>query len=302
MKKISIMLAVLLVFGLDFAVGQSNSNSLIGTWTGNSLLGEVSFTFAADNTVTMRMMGYTISGTYAETRNNITMDFSVGQLGLLPSGNTLQARRNGNNLIIDGAVYTKSTQPSGPQTAAEYGERGAEYLEEDDYDRAIADFTQAIRLDPNEAVWYSLRGVAYFSKGDYDRAIADCNQAIRLNPNDARLYYIRGLAYINKGDYDRAIADLTEAIRLDPNNDVARRVRGDAYRLKGDLDRAMADYTSVINRNNNAPGSLTGRGLVYLARRDYNRAITDFEAALRIDSNNTEARNGLNEARRLRGN
>jgi Flp pilus assembly protein TadD len=45
------------------------------------------------------------------------------------------------------------------------------------YDRAIADFTQAIRLDPNNAKAYRERGLAYNNKGDYDGAIGDCTQA-----------------------------------------------------------------------------------------------------------------------------
>ena len=53
-------------------------------------------------------------------------------------------------------------------------------------------------------------------KGDYDKAIAECSGAIRLDPNYAEAYYKRGLAYGNEGDYDKAIADYTEAIRLDP--------------------------------------------------------------------------------------
>ena len=45
-------------------------------------------------------------------------------------------------------------------------------------------------------------------KGDYDRAIADFDQAIQLKPDYADAYYNRGIAYHDKGDYDRAIADL----------------------------------------------------------------------------------------------
>ena len=67
------------------------------------------------------------------------------------------------------------------------------------YEKAIADFTQAIRLDPSYASAYISRGVAYAGKGDYDRAIADYNQAIRLDPNYAPAYINRGVAYYNKG-------------------------------------------------------------------------------------------------------
>ena len=99
------MALLLLVFALGFASCQNNSNSLIGTWTGNApLIGETSYTFASDNTVTTRMLGITVSGTYTVSGNSITMRFSHG--GLVPLGD-LNARRNGDNLVIDGTVYTK---------------------------------------------------------------------------------------------------------------------------------------------------------------------------------------------------
>ena len=63
---------------------------------------------------------------------------------------------------------------------------------------------------------YCKRGAAYFDKGEYDKAIADCTEAIRLGPKHAKFYYNRGNAYGRKGEYDKAITDCTEAIRLDP--------------------------------------------------------------------------------------
>ena len=52
------------------------------------------------------------------------------------------------------------------------------------------------------------RGFAYQAdKGDFDAAIADYTKAIELNPEDADTYHIRGFAYADKGDFDAAISD-----------------------------------------------------------------------------------------------
>jgi tetratricopeptide (TPR) repeat protein len=51
--------------------------------------------------------------------------------------------------------------------------------------KAIDDYTQAIRLDPDNAAAYSNRGNAYYGKGDYQRTRADWEQALRLDPNNA---------------------------------------------------------------------------------------------------------------------
>ena len=58
-------------------------------------------------------------------------------------------------------------------------------------------------------------GVAYFKEGEYELAIAAFTEAIRLEPQNAVSYVFRGLAYQRKCDFDKTIADYTEAIRLD---------------------------------------------------------------------------------------
>ena len=122
--------------------------------------------------------------------------------------------------------------PARPEVAEAYYGRGCGYGEKGDYDKAIADYTEAIRLDPKFATAYYGRGVAYGEKGDYDKAIADYTEAIRLDPKLAEAYCSRGIAYANKGDYDKAIADYTEAIRLDPK--LADGVLQPGRRLRGE--------------------------------------------------------------------
>jgi tetratricopeptide (TPR) repeat protein len=147
-------------------------------------------------------------------------------------------------------------------------EQGIQKTNNSNYDGAIADFTQAIRLNPNDASYYRRRGYAYGSKRDYDRAIADFTEAIRLNPNSFIYYYDRGEAYYNKGDYDRAIADFTQTIQMDPNSTSAYHWRGATY---------------------------------HYGKRDYDRAIADYEAALRLDPNNADLKQNLENARQARG-
>src|SRR5260370_661859 len=99
---------------------------------------------------------------------------------------------------------------------AAYAYRGLAYRAKDDTDRAIVDYSEAIRLDPKYVIAFVSRGIAYPVKGDYDRAIADYNEAVRLDPKYALAFYGRGLAYHLTGDFDRAIADYSEAIAVDP--------------------------------------------------------------------------------------
>ena len=90
-------------------------------------------------------------------------------------------------------------------------------------------------------------------KGDKDRAIADYNEAIRLNPNDADAYYNRGNAWSDKGDNDGAIADYNEAIRLIPQFANAYYNRALYWEFKNDLAQALTDFRSFARLNPNDP-------------------------------------------------
>ena len=62
------------------------------------------------------------------------------------------------------------------------------------YDKAIADYGEAIRLEPKFAWASNNRGLAWSAKGVYDKAIADYGEAIRLEPKFAWASNNRGLA------------------------------------------------------------------------------------------------------------
>ena len=94
--------------------------------------------------------------------------------------------------------------------------RGSLYARNNAYDRAIADFNEAIRLEP-KASYFLNRGNAYNLKGDPDRAIADYNEALRLEPELAMAYNNRGVAWRDKGDRQRALADFKAAVEFDPD-------------------------------------------------------------------------------------
>lgn len=153
-------------------------------------------------------------------------------------------------------------------SAGEYFERAYQHQMAGNYDMAIADYTESIRLNPQDADAYNNRGYVYNDfKKMYDIAISDFNEAIRLNPQHARAYYNRGLAYHNKGDYDRAIADYDQAIRLNPQYAIAYANRGVAYEIKGDIDRAIADYDRALQINPNDEIARNNRELALRKKR-----------------------------------
>jgi len=119
----------------------------------------------------------------------------------------------------------------------------------EDYDGDIVYYTQSIQIDPNNANAYHNRGFAYYNKGNYDLAVADYTQALRINPNNPNnsfTYNNRGASYNNKGEYDLAIVDLDQSIQLNQNVANPYRHRAFAYMKKGNYLQARADVNKSL--------------------------------------------------------
>ncbi|MDR1830958.1 MAG: tetratricopeptide repeat protein [Candidatus Fibromonas sp.] len=191
--------------------------------------------------------------------------------------------------------------PSDPKAMAKAAyERGKVARDNKDHDKAIAEFTEAIRLDPNgdESYYFSRALLYYFPKKEYDKAIADYTEAIRIKPTFDLYYRSRGDCYKNMREYDKAIADYTEAIKVSPGNYRNYNSRGEIYKDKGDYDKAIADYTEAI-RFSPDYAQYYARGDGYLAKGDYTKAVADFKEALRLKPGMLYIEKKLEEALKL---
>jgi tetratricopeptide (TPR) repeat protein len=130
--------------------------------------------------------------------------------------------------------------------------RGNNYMKLGEYDKAIADYTQATEHFECDA--FNHRGIAYARKGEMDAALADfaraldaaeCIKFFELNLEPHSIRYNRGLALLNKGEFKLAIAELTACIKGKPNDVRPYRLRAKAYRKLGQTAEAQADEAMV---------------------------------------------------------
>jgi tetratricopeptide (TPR) repeat protein len=84
------------------------------------------------------------------------------------------------------------------------------------FDEAIADYTETIRIDDQHEMAYMNRAEIHVSQKRFAAAVADYTQAITINPESAMAFYNRGLAYRALGNEDEALSDYSNAIRLNP--------------------------------------------------------------------------------------
>lgn len=169
-----------------------------------------------------------------------------------------------------------------PRVPSAYNNRGYAAAGTGDLAQAIADYTEAIAIDPDYAEAYSNRGNAYGAAGDFDRAIADYNEAIRILPTYAAAYTNRGHAYAAKKDLELAIADYDRSLSIDPHNAVTYNNRAFIHLLKGDPDQAIADCNEAIKRDPYYAKAFNNRGLAYSAKGDFDHALADFSETLRF--------------------
>jgi membrane protease YdiL (CAAX protease family)/Flp pilus assembly protein TadD len=178
--------------------------------------------------------------------------------------------------------------PGDPRSAWGYNERGNRHLDQGEFDDAIADYTEAIRLAPKDAVAYANRGLALLKKGQHAEALPDLNRAIDLDPRMANAYLSRGVVWHQLGRHDEALADYDRTLRLNPGEVLAYSNRALIRLDRRDFDGALADLDEVLRKETTA-ATLVVRGHVHLHKGAPEAAVRDLTEAIRLEPGNAEA-------------
>lgn len=210
----------------------------------------------------------------------------------------------------------------------DHNKRGNTYSSMGSYGLAIDEYSEAIRLGPEEAVFYYNRANAYDETHQCRNALSDYDKAILLDPKEPDYHNNRGLFYMNvvqhrrfqenlpeifhelkKGGskvlggyecvsgfpashqelYLKAILNFDEAIRIYPQSANYYSNRGIAYFRLDQTVRALEDYDEAIRVDPEYANAHFNRGLVHLQKREYQRAVADFEEATRLAPEDADA-------------
>ena len=161
---------------------------------------------------------------------------------------------------------------------------GDKALAGEDYVEAVQRYDRLI--DPNNPNSLALyrRAVALDASGQTDKAMEDYSAAIKADPKSSLAFLGRGvLLAVRKRAYDRAIEDFDKVLVIEPDNVEALVSRGDAFGQLGDLGRAMADLNRAVALAPDKPTVLVARGQIESRRGNLAGAARDYEAALKID-------------------
>ncbi len=185
------------------------------------------------------------------------------------------------------AHYTSCIELN-PQISDAYVNRGAAYASTDYLNLALQDLNVALDLEAKAPI-YVIRGMIHSKKGDHDKAIMDYSRAIKLDPNDASAYSYRGHSHRWKSDNEQAIRDYGKALALEPEDADPYVSIGYVHYLLADHERAIQYFDKALALNTSDPYTHLYRGASHSAQGDLDSAIDDFGKALALDPNNFHA-------------
>jgi tetratricopeptide (TPR) repeat protein len=174
-------------------------------------------------------------------------------------------------------------------TAIDYVNRGAAFNRMGFHDRAIADYSEAIRLDPNYPLAYTNRGNAKMFVGRFDEALADQETAVRLDSGMALAHHNRGSALFRLDRLEEALAAVDLAIALDPQVAVYHCTRGGLYVQFGRIDEGLTDLDQAVRLDPNFAGTYLNRAGGYIKLRRWEDALADLNGALELDPHYVKA-------------
>ena len=261
----------------------------------------------------IRQSGVFIINLKPDEKNLLPIDVLSGEKEKILEELNAKYQISADTLFIDLAGFAMNQSSKKPLSKAyAFFYCGNAKMEKEDWDGAIADYDEAIRLKPDFAKAYSGRGVVKFKKQDFDAAINDYTEAIRLKPTYAEAYFSRGIIKFNKKDFNELgfdegrialsdiIKDFSEAIRFKPDYDEAYCVRGYAKFQKWDYDGAIKDCTEAIRHKPDYANAYNLRGRAKSEKQDFDGAIKDITEAIVLNDNFAEAYWGRGLAKQSR--
>lgn len=145
-----------------------------------------------------------------------------------------------------------------------------------DYEKALKDMDQAIRLQPKYAGYFINRAYIRYRLDDYFGAMSDYDYALQLDPTNYVAYYNRALLRMEVHDFNKAIQDLSQVLTMKPMEYRALFNRAMLYREIGDYANALKDIDRVIER-------IPNFALAYYLRFDVKHSMGNKTAQADLD-------------------
>ena len=151
----------------------------------------------------------------------------------------------------------------------------------DDKDKQLADYNEALKLQPTDAEALRSRGVYYLLQDKADLALADLDAAVKVDPKQVDALQAQGLTLTILKKYDDAIKAFDKVVELAPEAPMAYSQRARARNLNGDHKKALEDLNKALEMDADNPAFLLLRARVHQQLGEAKEAKEDVEEALK---------------------
>jgi tetratricopeptide (TPR) repeat protein len=168
------------------------------------------------------------------------------------------------------------------------------------YRKAAEALRKALKIEPDNVEVLGRLASVLLKLKEVEQAKQLLEKAAARDPKNADIQYKLGIAMIEKGEYPAAIDHCNKALALDPGLFPARIILGHALQGSGRLEEALQRYKELVAEGVEDSGLYNHYGEALLKLKQYQEAIPQFQRALQIDPSNTQARDNLSRALKIR--
>jgi tetratricopeptide (TPR) repeat protein len=176
-----------------------------------------------------------------------------------------------------------------PATSGEFVTRGNQYMDDNSYDLAIADFDSAIALDRSNDMAFADRGMAEVHKGATEKGSKDLETAYSLNAKNPVVFRGRAILARKHGKMQAAIDSLTTSLTLDPDSAFAYWNRAEIYESIGEFDKALEDAAQAIKYQPDALPMYWLRAGILIRQKRVDEALAVAESEIAANPDNASA-------------
>jgi tetratricopeptide (TPR) repeat protein len=167
--------------------------------------------------------------------------------------------------------------------------RGVARSRMDDEKGAIVDYSEGIRLNPDDDIAYMDRAISWADLDEYDKALSDYARALAANPHAGKVYYHRAIDRRIHDELDAALRDLDSALANGVDDDGLHVQRGIVFAEMKRLDSAYAEYATALRRNPTSHRALYHRALDLAGEHKDSAALRDLDLAIHIAPDDSAA-------------
>ena len=226
------------------------------------------------------------------------LDTYLALLGRAYSATPAEAARTrllaeGGTRRVDGSAYLGALVP---ESAEMHNILGSALADQGEFDRAIAEFREALRLEPDSASAHENLGLALASHQAPEEAVVHLRRSVQLDPGSGRAHYALAGILLAAGQYEGAIDELRASLRVTPDSVEIHDGLGIVLASQGKLDEAVDEFRASLRLRPTSAGAHNNLGMALASQGKLDAAIDEFHQALALQPEFAEARRNLTTA------